>query len=194
MICKSLDTLVRPSLDTLHELSLMFVMEFLDAFLEFYLSGSQGLNLLELLKVEESFRHWELITASRRSQKALKLCSVRQVKDELVDFSERLRIHILQLLSLKDGLHEKGSYFGNIAFLQLSLRENFGGSLLEILLEGSNQLSSPSSDELLTLFVNEGRDNIVLMKSRNLDLNSFDSVSTYEAHLSVPTLLWLGRS
>jgi hypothetical protein len=90
---------------------------------------------------------------------------------------------------LKDGLHEKGSYFGNIAFLQLSLRENFGGSLLEILLEGSNQLSSPSSDELLTLFVNEGRDNIVLMKSRNLDLNSFDSVSTYEAHLSVPTLL-----
>jgi hypothetical protein len=57
MICKSLDTLVRPSLDTLHELSLMFVMEFLDAFLEFYLSGSQGLNLLELLKVEESFRH-----------------------------------------------------------------------------------------------------------------------------------------
>jgi hypothetical protein len=51
----------------------------------------------------------------------LKLRSIRKVQDEPIDFSEGLGVHVLELLSLKDGLHEERSHLGDVAFLQLCL-------------------------------------------------------------------------
>jgi hypothetical protein len=64
MISESLNALLWPSLDSSHKLSLVFVVEFLDASLEFNLSCSQRMNLIELLEVEEGLGDGELVTAS----------------------------------------------------------------------------------------------------------------------------------
>lgn len=62
------------------------------------------------------------------------------------------------------------------------------------MLERRHQLPSPPGDELLTLFVDERRDDVVLVEGRNFDLDSLDAVATDEADLGVAALLGLGRS
>ena len=54
VVSKSLHTLLWPSLDALQELSLVLVVELLDAPLELDLCGAQRVDLLEFLQVEES--------------------------------------------------------------------------------------------------------------------------------------------
>ena len=54
VVSEPLDALFRPSLDALQELSLVLVVELLDAPLELDLCGAQRVDLLEFLQVEES--------------------------------------------------------------------------------------------------------------------------------------------
>ena len=61
---KLLDALLGPSLGTSEELSGVFLLEVIDRLLEFYLSCAKGMNLHELLKVEESLRDREFVTAA----------------------------------------------------------------------------------------------------------------------------------
>lgn len=56
VISESLNGILRVSLDSLQVLSLMFIMELLDRFLELDLSGPHRMDLVELLKVEEGLR------------------------------------------------------------------------------------------------------------------------------------------
>lgn len=194
VVCEPLDALLGPSLDAFQELALVLVMEFLDASLELDLGRAQGLDLLELLQVEEGLRHRELVAAPRRGQEALELGSVGQLQDEVVDFSQRLGIHILQLFPLENCLHEQGSDLGDVAVLQLHLREDLLNGLLKVLLENGDKLSASGCDELFALLEDEWRDDVIVMQSRHFDLNSLYSISANESDLSVSPLLPLRLS
>ena len=146
VVSEPLDALLRPSLDALQELTLVLVVELLDAPLKLDLCGTQWVDLLELLQVEESLGDGQLVTATRGGQKALELGSVWQLQDELVDLPQRLRIHILELLPLQDSLHEELSHLADVALLQLHLREDLRYRLLKVVLEGGNELTTSSSD------------------------------------------------
>jgi len=106
VVGKPLDALLWPSLDALEELALVLVVELLDAPLELDLCGAKWMDLLELLQVEESLGDGELVAAARGGQEALELGSVGQLQEQPVDFPQRLRAHVLELLSLENGLHE----------------------------------------------------------------------------------------
>ena len=53
MVGEALNALLGPPLDAFEELALVLVVELLNAALELNLRGSQRVDLLELLKVEE---------------------------------------------------------------------------------------------------------------------------------------------
>ena len=53
MVSEALNALLGPPLDAFEELALVLVVELLNAALELNLRGSQRVDLLELLKVEE---------------------------------------------------------------------------------------------------------------------------------------------
>ena len=146
VVSEPLDALLRPSLDALQELTLVLVVELLDAPLKLDLCGTQWVDLLELLQVEESLGDGQLVTAVRGGQEALELRSVWQLQDELVDLPQRLRIHILELLPLQDGLHEELPHLADVALLQLHLREDLRYRLLKVVLEGGNELTTSRSD------------------------------------------------
>jgi len=121
VVGKSLDALLWPSLDALEELALVLVVELLDALLELDLCGTQRVDLLELLQVEESLGDGQLVTAARGGEEALELGPVGQLQDELVDLPQRLCIHVLEFFPLQDGLHEELPHLAYVALLQLHL-------------------------------------------------------------------------
>ena len=152
------------------------------------------MDLLELLQVEESLGDGQLVAAARGGQEALELGSVGQLQDELVDLPQRLGIHILELLSLQDGLHEELPHLADIAILQLHLREDLRYRLLEVVLEGGNELTTSSGDQLFAFLEDEWWHDVVVVQGRHLDLYSLDPVPTDEADLCVPALLLLRLS
>lgn len=76
VVSEPLHALLWPSLDALEELSLVLVMELLDASLELDLSGAKWVDLLELLQIKESLRDGQLIAAARGRQEALEFGAV----------------------------------------------------------------------------------------------------------------------
>ena len=87
VICKLLNRLFRPLFDAPQELPLVSLVEVLYRLFKFYLSGSQRMDLHKLLKVEESFRDRELVSAASRGEEAFKLGPIWQLQNDLVYFS-----------------------------------------------------------------------------------------------------------
>lgn len=77
VISEPLHRLLRVSLDAFEVGSLVLVVELLYAPLELNLSCPEGVDLLELLEVEERLRNGELVVATRGGQEALELASIR---------------------------------------------------------------------------------------------------------------------
>lgn len=65
---------------------------------------------------------------------------------------------------------------------------------MEMLLERGHELAAASGDQLLALLEHERWYDVVMMKSRHLNLHSFDTIATDEADLGVPALLPLRLS
>ena len=63
-----------------------------------------------------------------------------------------------------------------------------------MLLECGYELAAASSDQLLAFLEDKRWYYVVMMKSRYLNLHSFDTIATDEADLGVPALLPLGLS
>ena len=63
------------------------------------------------------------------------------------------------------------------------------------MLEGSDYPSPSGLYKILTLFQDERRDDIIMMKSGYFDLYALDSVAAYESNLSIllPLLAWLSK-
>ena len=194
VVSEPLDALLRPSLDALQELTLVLVVELLDAPLKLDLRGAEWVDLPELLQIEESLGDRQLVAAARGGQEPLEPGSVGQLQEELVDLPQRLRIHILELLPLQDGLHEERPHLVDVGLLQLHLREDLRDRLLKVVLEGDNELTTSSGDQLLAFLEDERRHDVVVVQGRHLDLYSLDPIPTDEAGLCVPTLLRRGLS
>ena len=69
------------------------------------------------------------------------------------------------------------------------MREDPRDSLLKLLLEGSDQLTAPSCDQLLALLEDEGWHNVIMVQGWDLNLHSLDPIPTDVACLRVPALL-----
>jgi len=123
-ICELLKTSFRPPLRAPQEFSLVLFLEDCDRFVKFYLSRSQRVDLHELLEVEESLRNGKLIRTSGSRQEVLELGPVWKLKNNVVDFSQWVGIHILQVLSLKNRLQEQFPHFLNHCALKRHLRLN----------------------------------------------------------------------
>ena len=78
--------------------------------------------LHKLLKVEESFRDRELVTAAGGSEEVLELVPIWQLQYNFVDFSQRLRVNVLKVFSLQYRLKEQLSDLAHVGTLQAHLR------------------------------------------------------------------------
>jgi hypothetical protein len=90
-------------------------------------------------------------------------------------------------------LHEEASNFFHVFHLsQLSLFHLFK-LLGEALLECFYNLLATHFDHVLTLLVDVRWNEIIMMAGRDFNLDTLDSISTYEAHLSRFSILVLDR-
>ena len=154
VISKLLDGLLRPLLDTPQELPLVPLVKVFDRLLKFNLSGTQWMNLHELLEVEERLRNRELVSTACRGEEAFKLGSVRQLQDNLVHFSQWLRINEDAVLSVQNSRQEHLSHLVDVGVLQLHRAVDLFDRHGQHCLESSYKLLASLGDKLLTLFDN----------------------------------------